>query len=258
MTEYSHREPLFHIAPDTGEIILPVPEAPARTANKTSVIGTESVRKLVEVENSSLMRAPRPVKDWVGAIDTIPDSDERYDAYHELGGQYVSQAPEQEIALRYQPWMRDVTVGVEQLGIFEMTKGAYTSLPEHDKRVYQLNVNDFTRRLFSNARTLGVRGQELSDDVLQAYGKRSHQDFIEYTHTLHLLAQYMHEKDIPGVHGVSLKHDKNRYLPETKVNEFRKLDKNQNGTPSIQFSHDGSSAIIVRTRHTSTSMRRAG
>lgn len=258
MTGYSHREPLFDIAPDTGEIILPVPETQASTIKKPSSIGAESVKKLVGIEDNRPTRAPRQVEDWVSVLDTEPKGEERYEAYRELGGQQLGQTPEQEIALRYQPWMRDVTVGVEQLGIFEMTKGAYASLPEDDKRVYQLNVNDFTRRLFSNARTLGVRGQEFSDDVVQVYGKRSHEDFIEYTHTLHLLAQYVHDKDIPGVHGVSLKHDKNRYLPESKVNESRRLDKNQNGTPSIQFSHDGSSAKIVRARHTSTSIRRAG
>ena len=131
-------------------------------------------------------------------------------AYEELGGGLISHRPPEGLQVEqafdailrhYQPWQRDVRIGVESLGILEMTPAMIDEMNKSDRQTYARHFEGYMDRLSTNHRLIAAAEGKVEYYPLleKTYGTiPTPGELIEYSlHTLEPLYLALRNTGLP-------------------------------------------------------------
>lgn len=171
---------------------------------------------------------------------------ERMTPYEELGGhRYPQEARDgglNEVLRRYQPWMRDVAVGIERYGLLDMNPGDVDRMTVADRELLALYVDGFMSGLTTVKRLIAGYAELPTDHefIVSKYnphGERTKQELLDYRGTIDLFGEALKQKGVAGrLQQVAI----NRRPYPDKRHTARKSDKAKGlGTPRVIFDVSG-------------------
>lgn len=131
--------------------------------------------------------------------------DAREDPYYELGGnptEYDKLPLFDQLAEDFQPWMTDVDIAINRLGLHEIGTDTIKHMTKPDQRLLAMHVDALLERIGTAQRLIGAAEGDVSTHAFleKRYGtRRTAKEMLDYMPVLKRLNKAIHERHIIGV-----------------------------------------------------------
>ena len=199
MSEYpagSPRLPSLEDLDHTGTLFEDLP----RTPQADGALGKRAVRQAVKIvahpHTTTELKARHHLQEG--------HDEERQDAYRELGGNptdYDSLPLFDQLAEDFEPWMTDIDMAINRLGLHELASDTIARMTKADQRLLAMHVDALLERMEAALRLIGASAGDVSlySFLEKRYGaKRTPEEMLNYMPLLKRLHKAIHEQHIIG------------------------------------------------------------